>query len=255
MASFGAHVAVGLTASGLAATSALAAGLATPSEMLALMGLGTLGSLLPDLDADNSAPVQIAFTLASIVLAFAVMFLLARTPLSVAELVAVWLVAYLSIRWLVFAVFTRLTTHRGLFHSVPAAVLSGLLTTLVAARVLGQPAFQAWMAGGFLAFGYLVHLGLDEVYSVNLFGVRPRRSLGSALKLWAGDRPFATALLYGACGAALLLAPHPGGFWEVIAAAETRAQIRQRLVPEGGWFAPLRRPRADGAPPASRGLP
>ena len=91
LASFGVHLAVGISASGLAAASVLAAGFAAPAEMLTYLGLGTLGSLLPDLDADNSAPLQIGFTVVSIALAFMAMFLLVDTFPSVAELVLLWL--------------------------------------------------------------------------------------------------------------------------------------------------------------------
>lgn len=251
LASFGVHLAVGLSASGLAATSVLAADLAAPAEMLAYLGLGTLGSLLPDLDADNSAPVRISFTGFSIILAFAVMFLLADTFPSVAELLVVWLATYLLFRGLVFALFTRLTRHRGIFHSLPAAALFGLLTAIAAERFLAQPAFQAWLGGSFVAFGYLVHLLLDEIYSVNLFGLRPRRSLGSALKLWSPGSHAASVYLYVACIAAALLAPAQDTYVRVLSSPQTYTQIREHLVPVHGWFYPAETrsgDRPDGAP-------
>ena len=204
--------------------------------MLVYLGLGTLGSLLPDLDADNSTPVQIGFTVVSVTLAFMAMFLLADTFSSVAELVLLWLAIYLLFRWLVFALFTRLTRHRGVFHSLPAAALSGMLTAILGERLLGYPALQAWIGGGFVAFGYLLHLALDEIYSVNLFGTHARRSLGSAFKLWSSRSHAASIYLYGACLLAFALAPDQGAIVRVISAPETYARIGQRLLPEGGWF-------------------
>lgn len=206
--------------------------------MLAYLGLGTLGSLLPDLDADNSAPVRIGFTLISIVLAFLAMFLLADTFPSVAELVLLWLAIYLLFRVLVFALFTHLTRHRGVFHSLPAAALAGMLTAILGERLLGHPALQAWIGGGFVAFGYLLHLVLDEVYSVNLFGSHTRRSLGSACKLWSPHSHGASICLYGACLLAFTMAPEHGAIVRLVAAPETYARIGQRLLPEGGWFQP-----------------
>jgi len=229
---------VGISASGLAAASVLAAGFAAPAEMLTYLGLGTLGSLLPDLDADNSAPLRIGFTVVSIALAFMAMFLLADTFPSVVELLLLWLAIYLLFRGLVFALFTRLTRHRGVFHSLPAAALFGMLTAILGERLLGHSALQAWIGGGFVAFGYLLHLALDEVYSVNLFGIHTRRSLGSACKLWSSHSHAASIYLYGACLLAFVLTPDHGAVVRVVSAPATYARIGQRLLPEGGWFRP-----------------
>lgn len=255
MASFGVHLAAGISASGLAAASVLAAGFASPAQMLAYLGLGTLGSLLPDLDADNSSPVRIGFTLISITLAFLAMFPLVDTFPSVAELVLLWLAIYLLFRWLVFALFTRLTRHRGVFHSLPAAALFGMLTAILGERLLGHDPLEAWIGGGFVAFGYLLHLLLDELYSVNLFGVHTRRSLGSACKLWSPHSHAASVYLYSACLLAFVLAPDHGAAVRVLSSPETYARIAQRLLPQGGWFRPAPAgPPLDGiTQPAARG--
>jgi len=254
LATFAVHLAVGVSASGLAATSALTAGLAAPGEMLACLGLGILGSLLPDLDADNSAPVQISFTLASLLFAFSVMFLLSDTFPSVAELLAIWIATYLFFRTLVFRLFTRLTTHRGILHSIPAAVLFGLLTAIVAERLLQLTPFQAWLGGSFVTFGYLVHLLLDELYSVNLFGMRTRRSLGGALKLWSPSSHLASTYLYLACAAAFVAAPAHEEFTRMVSSAETYSRIAERLLPQESWFRPeipMTRESIESAPSAS----
>lgn len=250
LASFGVHLAVGISASGLAAASVLAAGFAAPAEMLVYLGLGTLGSLLPDLDADNSAPLRIAFTVISIALAFMAMFLLADTFPSVLELVLLWLAIYLLFRGLVFALFTRLTRHRGVFHSLPAAALSGMLTAILGERLLGHSALQAWIGGGFVAFGYLLHLALDEIYSVNLFGFHTRRSLGSACKLWSSHSHAASFYLYCACLLAFTLAPDHRAIVRMLSTPATYARIGRHLLPEAGWFQPD--PAGPGGDPGGR---
>ncbi len=236
MASFGVHLAGGLSAAGVAATSVLVAGLATPVEMLAYLSLGTVGSLLPDIDADNSAPVQISFTVISIVLAFVAMFLLADTFDSVVELLLVWVLVYLAFRWLVFHLFTRLTTHRGIFHSLPAALLFGAATALAATYLLQQPPLQAWLAGVFVCFGYLVHLLLDEVYSVNLFGMRTKRSFGTAFKLWSGGNHAASIYMYVACLLVLPLLPDYRPFVQAVSTRQVQEQLAARITPADGWF-------------------
>ncbi len=236
MASFAVHLAGGLVGSGLAATSVLAAGLATPTEMLAYLGLGVVGSLLPDIDADNSAPVQIAFNLISISLAFAAMFLFAEVFASTAELALVWLVTYLFFRWFVLALFTRLTTHRGILHSIPAAVLFGMTTSAVASHFLALADLQAWLAGLFVCFGYLLHLLLDELYSVNLFGMHTKRSFGTAMKLWSPSNHAASLYLYALCLLCWFATPDHSSFERVLQSPDTYARITQRLLPAAGWF-------------------
>jgi hypothetical protein len=230
------HLSVGLAASGVAATAALVWGLATPGETLVYLALGTLGALLPDLDADGSAPVRASFTLAAVALAFLAMFFAAGRFPSVAELVLVWLAAFLLARWALFALLTRVTVHRGMLHSLPAAAFFGLAAAAAANRGVGAPALAAWTAGAFVTFGYLVHLLLDEVYSVNLFGARARRSLGSAFKLWSRRGPAATAATYLAAASAFLLAPPPGPLLDAIGDPAQRREAWQRLWPRDGWF-------------------
>lgn len=63
--------------------------------------------------------------------------------------------------------------------------------------------------------GYVSHLVLDELYaSVDFRGhsFLPRKSLGSALKLWSGS-PLATLLAYAAIAAMFLKLPEVGDFF------------------------------------------
>jgi len=211
-------------------------GLATGPQVVLYFVLGAVGSLLPDMDSDKSLPLRFAFTLGSILLAFTGMFVLSDWFPSVAELLLVWVACFLLVRWLVFHLLALLTDHRGLFHSVPAALLAGMLTSAAFHRGLGFSPLEAWMSGLFVCFGYLVHLLLDEAYSVNLFGHRPRRSLGTALKLFRGDKPVASLLLYLSLPLALIAGPPLQPFLEVALDPQVYREIQQRLLPEGPWF-------------------
>jgi len=239
LAAFGVHLSVGALASGVVATGLLVTGLASPGEMLAYLTLGTAGSLAPDLDADNSAPVRVVFTTLSIAAAFALLFRFAPLFPTVAELTLLWVAGFLGLRWAVFALITRLTHHRGVFHSVPAAAVFGLLTVITATS-LGQSGLRAWLAGICVGLGYLVHLLLDEVYSLNLFGARAKRSLGTALKLWSGTSPGASVVLYLVLLASLLFVPSPRPLLERLDAVGRASPVSDRFWPRDGWFAPLR---------------
>lgn len=205
-------------------------------QTLVYLGLGTLGSLLPDLDANNSVPTRVGTSLFAITLAFGTVFLLANTRSSLVELALAWLITYVVCRTLVFVLFTRFSVHRGVFHSVPAAALFGLLTTVFAARLLQQPPLRAWLAGSFVAGGYLVHLILDEWYSVSLANLRVRRSLGSACKLWSRASPAATLCLYLACVTLYSFTPSAVPFVKALGSPQTYVRIQQRLLPR--WTLP-----------------
>lgn len=220
----------------MAATSVMLAGLAAGHQVILYFVLGTLGSLLPDMDSEKSLPVRFAFTLASILLAFVAMFRFAEQFPSVGELLLIWLAAFLFFRWSVFWLLETFTVHRGMFHSLPAALLAGLLGVSACYHGLGLSALEAWLGGLFVCFGYLVHLLLDEVYSVNLFGARQRRSLGTAFKLGRLDRFPATLLLYLLLPLAWLVTPTAQPFLQLASDPAVYRQVSQRLLPADGWF-------------------
>jgi len=101
---------------------------------------------------------------------------------------------YLLIRYGGADVMKILTTHRGMFHSIPALLIVGLLVFLLYHN--SSVMFRVYLAGGAM-LGFLSHLVLDELYAVNFMGVRIRlnKYAGSALKLYSPSL-FATALTY-----------------------------------------------------------
>ena len=93
---------------------------------------------------------------------------------------------YLFIRYGLAALFKRLTVHRGMYHSVPAMLIAGLAVHLL----YSHPSLKLrlYLAGGVMV-GFLSHLVLDELYSVDFMGVRVhlKKSAGSAVKFWSSD--------------------------------------------------------------------
>ncbi|HMO36305.1 MAG TPA: metal-dependent hydrolase, partial [Gemmatales bacterium] len=89
---------------------------------------------------------------------------------------------YFFIRFGFAYLFNQLTVHRGMCHSLPAALISGLTAYLVFGH-MGQRGALA-MAGG-VSLGYLSHLILDEIYAVDFKGLQPKLNqfAGSAIKL------------------------------------------------------------------------
>lgn len=121
MANFKMHLGVAAIGSGMVATLCLGAGLASVQEVAILSLLGTIGGLLPDIDLDHSTPTRLMFTALGLLLAFLAMFFKAA-HYSVLELWLVWGATYLAVRYLAWRMFSDLTSHRGIFHSLAAAL-------------------------------------------------------------------------------------------------------------------------------------
>jgi LexA-binding, inner membrane-associated putative hydrolase len=194
MANFNTHLSIAAAASMGAALVAVNVRLITNADMPWLIFLGTLGGLLPDIDASNSRPVKLLFNVLALMgVAGALQaFKNNSEPYPLLLIVAG---AYLFIRFAVFALFNRLTTHRGVFHSVLAAVFFALLTTCISYHFLHWDVLHAWLNGLFIALGFIVHLLLDELYSVDLSNARVKSSFGTALKLFSQSNLAASALM------------------------------------------------------------
>lgn len=240
MANFRTHFAVAAGVSGLLSLTCLTAGVVQKPEAPLLFALGTLGGLLPDIDSEHSVPIKLSFSLLAVWLAFLLVFRLMERY-TVAELALLWLGTFLLVRYGVLETFNRFTVHRGAFHSLLAAAFFGLATACLAYRLMGQPAAGAWLCGGFVALGYAVHLLLDELFSVDLFNRRLKRSFGSALKPLSLQQWPASLLLLACCVALYASLPPPQAWasqaWLRLSGHYQRSA--EWLLPaDGRWFAP-----------------
>jgi membrane-bound metal-dependent hydrolase YbcI (DUF457 family) len=145
-------------------------------------GLTALGGLLPDLDSDSGVPVREVFGLAAAATPLLLFRRLENAGLSLEQTLAVLGGVYLLIRYGAAWVFNKLTVHRGMFHSLPAMLIAGLVVFLLDHSP--NPAVRVYLAAGTM-IGFLSHLVLDELCSIDFMGfkVRLNRYAGSALKL------------------------------------------------------------------------
>ncbi|MFY0538869.1 metal-dependent hydrolase [Nannocystis pusilla] len=224
MANFRVHVLGAAIPSALAAGLAVAGGLATPLVGGVCFGLGVLGGMLPDIDADSSVPTRIIFGALAVAAA-------AAAVLALHDDLAPWLVAlaaaaaFLLVRVGLRGFTAWLCVHRGLVHSLPFAALVGVAAVLVASRAFHLAPTPAWLAGVFLTGGFLIHLALDELFSVDLVGARIKRSFGTALKLGSRRQWFITAVLYAGVVALVTIAPSADPFVRDVTSKRTRAAI------------------------------
>lgn len=217
-------------ASGVASLTVYKAGLIDDSGFLMCVMLGTVGGLLPDLDSDNSTPIKLGFNLISFVFAFALVMHW-RSELSLLSLMVLWLAGYAFMRYVVFYIFTNLTVHRGVIHSVPYMMILGLGLTCLSYYVLQASLSASWFYGLFLFTGAMVHLLLDELYSVNLSNMKMKRSSGTAMKFYQHKDKWWYLLLYVLIALLIYFAPPVTEFWQQLRKPEPWAQLKVGILP------------------------
>jgi hypothetical protein len=235
MANFTTHIAIGTVVSGALATLTLAADVVAPENLVAVTLAGVLGSVLPDIDLKDSRPSRAMFAGLAIFLSFAVLFN-AATKLSIAELWVLWLGTLLIVRYGLHAIFHRISVHRGIWHSILAAIFSSVATAIVFRHLLGKPDGVSWLAAAFMFVGYITHLTLDEIYSVDVMDTRIKSSFGTALKFFDRRHVAASVAMLAATAAAIVISPQTGTFVEGLSSRSLWTGLQQRLLPTDKWF-------------------
>jgi len=165
MADFRTHAAFGVGLGIGLATIAGALGLVSgPILLIPIFLVASLGAMAPDIDSDSGVPFHVTFGALSLVSAGFVFSSLSRHGYGMFEAVPYALGMAVFVWVIVGTLFKKWTKHRGMAHSLPAAVLAGLLVFFVAGRLSFSDA-DAFLLGVSAIFGYLVHLVLDELYA------------------------------------------------------------------------------------------
>ncbi len=182
MAGYREHISVsGVCGAAYGTTAALVLGF-TPVQGALAGCLTWVAGMLPDLDAEGGKPVREIFGLLGAVVPLVAIRHLIRWCGSVDGVVLSSLMMYALTRFGGAAVLKKLSVHRGMFHSIPAMLIAAELMFLAYAS--DSVPVKCLMAGG-VAIGFLSHLLLDELYSVQWSGLRLRlnKSAGSAFKM------------------------------------------------------------------------
>lgn len=193
MAGFKTHI----TVSTLAGVGYGAAGayMGLPWESAVIAGgLCGVGGMLPDIDSDSGVPFREAISFAAAIVPMLMLSRLAEMGLNYEQMVLAMGGSYLFVRFGIARLLSNYTVHRGMFHSIPAALIfAGLAFLCSGSSNLQLRYFKA--AGVFL--GVMSHLVLDEIYAVEWTGGRWRfkKSFGTALKMW-GDSTWANFSTY-----------------------------------------------------------
>lgn len=186
MAAFREHVTFSTVIGMGYATSAYYLGTSWPLALLSGAACGIAG-MLPDLDSASGRPTRELFGVTSCIVPLLLTQRLANAGLSPDETILLAGLVYLLIRFFGQWLLDKLTVHRGMFHSIPAAAIAAMAVFLA---YHGSTATGRLLLAGGVLLGFLSHLVLDEIYSVDLRGVKIElnKAAGSALKFFSKNR-------------------------------------------------------------------
>jgi membrane-bound metal-dependent hydrolase YbcI (DUF457 family) len=158
--------------------------------------LTTMSGLLPDLDSPSGVELKSFSGILGVLVAVAAWNELGNVHPTPAFEFQLWAVvcSYVMVRHGLRRIMGRVTVHRGMSHSFPTCAVWGALTFLY--YPTGYPLLRAIMALAVM-IGFLSHLLLDEICSVDLQGARVNKAFGTAMKFWAPS-PWSTLAVYGA---------------------------------------------------------
>lgn len=162
-------------------------GMSIESGLLAA-GLCSVAGMLPDLDSDSGVPLRETSMFASAVVPMLMINRFRDLELSPEAMALAAMLIYIGIRFIVVEIFRRYTVHRGMWHSIPAAASVGILAYLVMPSPTESARIYKSVA---VVVGFMVHLILDEIWSIDYRKGRFRfkKSFGTALKFWGNSLP------------------------------------------------------------------
>ena len=230
MANFNTHITVAAVASGLLSTLCLQVGFIGASDALLLTLAGTIGGILPDVDLQRSYPSRIIFSLIGMIVAFLWVFS-TKNELAIVELWVIGLIIYATIRYPIWMIFHKFTKHRGAFHSLIAAFAFAFFSTAISFNFYDKTAFVSWLIGLLVFYGFIIHLVLDELYSVDFTNRRIKRSFGTAMKIVDTKQWASSGIIFGIAMGSYSLSPSPTVFINTFLSAETYQIIGERMLP------------------------
>ena len=169
-----------------------------PETCVLAAGLCSVSGMLPDLDSGPVVPLRESCAFAAAVVPMLMIHRFHQMGFPLETMILVGAAIYLTIRFGVSTLLKRFAIHRGMFHSLPAALIAGEIAFLAFSSE--QPLYRYFICSA-VVVGFLSHLILDEIWSVKLgmFGPSFKKSFGTALK-FAGPTLWSNVLTYVLAG-------------------------------------------------------
>ncbi len=149
-------------------------------------GLCSVSGMLPDLDSDSGVPVRETFAFGAAVIPMLMIDRFTHMGLSHESMVLAGALIYIVVRFGIADLFRCYTVHRGMWHSLPAMLIAGLLAFLICScENMHERLFKMCA----VMLGFFSHLVLDELAAIDFSRGWPRlkKSFGTALKFTSGS--------------------------------------------------------------------
>ena len=164
-------------------------------------GLCAVSGMLPNLDSGLGIPLRESVAFAAAVVPMMMIQRFHQMGLPIEGVILVGAAIYLTIRFGMDWLLKTYAIHRGMFHSLPAMFIAGQVAFLAFAA---EDPLRRYFIASAAVLGFLTHLVLDEIWSVNMgmFGPKYKKSFGTAMKfhgqeLWPNLLTYALAVILG----------------------------------------------------------
>lgn len=193
MAQRSSHLSVSILLSVLYAGFGVTALRMYPEHVLLASVIVIVAGLLPNIDSEPGAGPAREFggLLAAVAPLLLIDFFPSIKAGGVARIALVVICCYLFSRLIVVRILEYRTEHRGLIHSVPAAIITGEVVYLLFWDLFP---IQRLYLGGAALLGYLSHLIIDATGNIDILGKKEQKraalklkgqSIGSTLALYS----------------------------------------------------------------------
>lgn len=192
-------------------------------------GLCSVSGMLPDLDSDSGVPLRESLAFAACIIPMLMIPRWRTLGLSPESMVLAGSAVYLAIRFGLGKLLKKYTVHRGMFHSLPAALIATEVAFLVYSR---KDINLRYFVSLSVAAGFMSHLILDEIWSIGVKRgqIAIKKSFGTAIKLW-GDSLWANFSCYGKLVALSYLVLHdPVWMYDSTPPSENIRMIAQKFI-------------------------
>ncbi len=198
MANFKTHITV---AAGVGATIGMYGMYAynlSPFDAIMIVSLFSLGGLLPDIDIVNSKINKLLFSWIFIVSSLSYLF-----SVKVINKKSILMVLAIFILIIILRlIIQKKCKHRGIIHSIPIGIFMSTMPAYCMYKFNINSHYIIVLSS--LFFGFIIHLILDEIYSVDLRNMRIRKSFGSAFKFKTNNFNF-TVIAYFLAASGIIL--------------------------------------------------
>jgi hypothetical protein len=163
-----------------------------PSTCVLAAGFCSVSGMLPDIDSDSGRPLRESMAFGAAIVPMMMVDRFRAMNMNLEMIILAGGAMYLMIRFGLAAVLKRWTVHRGMFHSLPAAAIAAEIAFLAFGS---ENINMRYFVAGAVLVGFMSHLILDEIWSIDFKHLRLKSSFGTAIKFW-GDSAGSNLLSY-----------------------------------------------------------